>query len=169
VTTDHMSTLETPAGPFTILVADDGAVLASGWTATLDDLLLRIAAPLRPSSVRVRSDLGPVTAAARAYHDGDFSAIDAIEVHQSSGEFIQRAWHLLRAVPPGKPLSYTDFAALAGRPDAIRAAAAACARNAAALFVPCHRVLRSDGTLGGYRWGLDIKRWLLVHESVKVS
>ncbi|MEU4712555.1 MGMT family protein, partial [Micromonospora purpureochromogenes] len=50
------------------------------------------------------------------------------------------------------------------RPAAVRAAAAACARNAAALFVPCHRVLRTDGTLGGYRWGLDVKEWLLGHE-----
>ena len=43
-------------------------------------------------------------------------------------------------------------------------ATSACARNAVALFVPCHRVLRTDGTLGGYRWGLDVKRWLLAHE-----
>lgn len=164
----HMSTLETPVGPFTTLVAGDGAVLASGWTADLDDLLPVIAAPLRLGDVRPRPDLGPVTAAARAYHDGDLSAIDEIEVRQSSGEFIQRAWDLLRTVPPGKPLSYSDFAALADQPAAIRASASACARNAAALFVPCHRILRSNGTLGGYRWGLDIKRWLLAHESVRV-
>ena len=47
----------------------------------------------------------------------------------------------------------------------MRAAASACARNAAALFVPCHRVVRTDGTLGGYRWGLDVKRSLIAHES----
>jgi methylated-DNA-[protein]-cysteine S-methyltransferase len=46
----------------------------------------------------------------------------------------------------------------------VRAAASACARNAAALFVPCHRVLRTDGTLGGFRWGVDVKRKLLAHE-----
>lgn len=165
MTIGHMSTLDTPIGPFTTLVAGDGAVLASGWTAALDDLLPLIAAPLRPADVHPRPDLGPVTAAARAYHDGDLSAIDEIEVRQSSGEFIQHGWHLLRTVAPGKPLSYTDFAALADRPAAVRSAASACARNAAALFVPCHRILRSDGTLGGYRWGLDIKRWLLTHES----
>jgi methylated-DNA-[protein]-cysteine S-methyltransferase len=70
----------------------------------------------------------------------------------------------LRHVKPGEPVTYTAFAELTGRPRAVRAAAAACARNAAALFVPCHRVLRTDGTLGGYRWGLDVKRWLLDHE-----
>ena len=63
------------------------------------------------------------------------------------------------------PVTYTEFAALAGRPAAVRAAAQACARNAAALFVPCHRVLRTDGSLGGFRWGLPVKRWLLDHES----
>jgi methylated-DNA-[protein]-cysteine S-methyltransferase len=70
----------------------------------------------------------------------------------------------MRTIKPGAPVTYTEFAGLAGRPDAIRAAAAACARNAVALFVPCHRVRRSDGTLGGYRWGLTVKSWLLDHE-----
>jgi methylated-DNA-[protein]-cysteine S-methyltransferase len=61
-------------------------------------------------------------------------------------------------------VTYTGYARLAGRPAAVRAAAQACARNAVALFVPCHRVVRTDGTLGGYRWGLGVKRWLLDHE-----
>ena len=52
----------------------------------------------------------------------------------------------------------------ADNPAAVRAAAAACAYNAAALFVPCHRILRTDGTLGGFRWGLPVKQWLLDHE-----
>ena len=72
---------------------------------------------------------------------------------------------MLRTVPAGEPVTYTEFAELAGRPAAVRAAAMACARNAAALFVPCHRVLRLDGSLGGFRWGLDVKRWLLAHEA----
>ena len=62
-------------------------------------------------------------------------------------------------------MTYTEYAAKAGRPLAVRAAAAACARNAAALFVPCHRVVRTDGGLGGFRWGLPVKRWLLAHEA----
>jgi methylated-DNA-[protein]-cysteine S-methyltransferase len=71
---------------------------------------------------------------------------------------------VLREVKPGEPVTYPGFATLTGRPRAIRPAAAACARNATALFVPCHRVLRTDGGLGGYRWGLPVKRWLLDHE-----
>ncbi|MFL6141084.1 MAG: methylated-DNA--[protein]-cysteine S-methyltransferase [Labedaea sp.] len=163
--TAYSSTMDTATGPFTAVVAEDGAVLASGWTASLDDLLPVIALTLRPTEIRPRQELGPVSAAVRAYHDGDLGAIDDIEVRQRSGAFIQRAWDALRTVPPGKPTSYTDFAALAGRPTAIRAAASACARNAAALFVPCHRILRSDNTLGGFRWGIEVKRWLLAHES----
>jgi methylated-DNA-[protein]-cysteine S-methyltransferase len=61
-------------------------------------------------------------------------------------------------------VTYTGLAARAGRPAAVRAAAQACARNPAALFVPCHRVIRSDGTMGGFRWGVPVKRWLLEHE-----
>jgi len=61
-------------------------------------------------------------------------------------------------------VTYTQVAELAGRPAAIRGAASACARNPVALFIPCHRVLRTDGGLGGYRWGLPVKRWLLEHE-----
>jgi len=68
-------------------------------------------------------------------------------------------------VPPGQPVTYSEYAALAGRPAAVRAAASACARNAAALFVPCHRVVRISGAMGGFRWGLDVKRWLLAHEA----
>jgi methylated-DNA-[protein]-cysteine S-methyltransferase len=83
---------------------------------------------------------------------------------QTGGAFLAHAWDVLRDVPAGAPVTYTEYAAKAGRPAAIRAAAQACARNAAALFVPCHRVLRTDGTLGGYRWGLPIKQWLLDHE-----
>jgi len=75
------------------------------------------------------------------------------------------AWEVLRTVPAGAPVTYTEYAAKSGRPAAVRAAASACARNAAALFVPCHRVLRTDGTLGGFRWGLECKRRLIAHES----
>ena len=71
----------------------------------------------------------------------------------------------MREIKPGSPLTYTEFAQLAGRPEAVRGAAAACARNPVALFTPCHRVLRMDGSLGRYRWGLPVKRLLLDHEA----
>ncbi|MBB5153448.1 methylated-DNA--[protein]-cysteine S-methyltransferase [Saccharopolyspora phatthalungensis] len=158
------STANTAAGPFTAVVDADDVVLASGWTARLDELVPQISRDLLSAAPRESADLGPVTRAIRDYHAGDVRAIDEIPVRQRSGEFLEHAWEVLRKVPAGEPVSYTEFATLAGRPQAVRAAAAACARNAAALFVPCHRVLRSDGSLGGFRWGLPVKRWLLDHE-----
>ncbi|MEU4314831.1 methylated-DNA--[protein]-cysteine S-methyltransferase [Nocardia sp. NPDC024068] len=162
--TADTATVRTPLGPFTTIVAADGAVLASGWTAAAEDLRTLIHSSLRPADLRGRAELGAVTEAVTAYHHGDPTAIDGIEVRQQSGEFLRHAWEVLRTVPAGQPISYTDFAARSGRPAATRAAANACARNAAALFVPCHRVLRTDGSLGGFRWGLDIKRRLLALE-----
>ncbi|MFE0591067.1 methylated-DNA--[protein]-cysteine S-methyltransferase [Micromonospora echinospora] len=158
------STVDTPAGPFSVLVTPGGAVRAAGFTSDLDGLLGLVHPTLR-GEVRSRPELGTVTTAVAAYLDGDLAAIDAVPVEQhTDGLFLAHAWQVLRDVKPGDPVTYTAFAGLAGRPAAVRAAAAACARNAAALFVPCHRVLRTDGSLGGYRWGLDVKKWLLGHE-----
>jgi methylated-DNA-[protein]-cysteine S-methyltransferase len=79
--------------------------------------------------------------------------------------FVESAWDALRAVPAGCPVTYRELAVRCGRAGAARAAGSACQRNAAALFVPCHRVVRGDGGLGGFRWGLAVKRWLLDHEA----
>jgi len=165
MSTTYMSTMDTPAGPLTIVTDTDGVVLASGFTADLGDLLAPVHGSLRTDRPRPRPDLGSATKAALAYFDGDPAAIDTVPVRQfSGGEFLTHAWDVLRTVPAGGPISYTEFAARSGRPAAVRAAAQACARNSAALFVPCHRVLRTDGSLGGFRWGLSVKRWLLDFE-----
>jgi methylated-DNA-[protein]-cysteine S-methyltransferase len=154
--------VDTPAGPFTMLATDD-AVLASGWTTDISALAPLVHRDLKPGTQpQQRADLGPFTKAVLAYLDGDLDAIDEVPVRQRSGEFLEHAWATLREVR--EPVTYTEFAARAGRPAAVRAAAQACARNAAALFVPCHRVLRLDGSLGGFRWGLPVKQWLLEHE-----
>ncbi|MEU7175149.1 MULTISPECIES: methylated-DNA--[protein]-cysteine S-methyltransferase [Micromonospora] len=164
MSTVDSTVIDTPAGLLSVLAGPTGAVRAAGFTADPAVLMPLIHPSLR-GELRERADLGPVTAAVRAYLDGDLTAIDAVAVEQhTGGAFLTHAWQVLRDVKPGDPVTYTGFAALAGRPAAIRAAAAACARNAAALFVPCHRVLRTDGSLGGYRWGLDVKKWLLGHE-----
>ena len=72
----------------------------------------------------------------------------------------------MRQVRPGSTVTYTELAGSAGNPRAARAAGAACAKNLVPLVVPCHRIVRSDGSLGGYYYGLAIKRWLLAHERV---
>jgi len=78
--------------------------------------------------------------------------------------FQARVWRALQKIPLGKTASYTEIAEALGQPKAVRAVAQACAANKLALIVPCHRVVRSDGELGGYRWGIERKRALLDRE-----
>jgi len=79
--------------------------------------------------------------------------------------FQQRVWEALRAIPPGSTASYAEIAARIGAPKAVRAVAQACAANALAVAIPCHRVVKSDGALSGYRWGVARKRELLDREA----
>ena len=78
--------------------------------------------------------------------------------------FQRRVWSALREIPPGSTASYGDVAASIGKPTAARAVAGACAANKIAVAIPCHRVVRSDGGLGGYRWGLSRKQAILDRE-----
>jgi AraC family transcriptional regulator, regulatory protein of adaptative response / methylated-DNA-[protein]-cysteine methyltransferase len=79
--------------------------------------------------------------------------------------FQQRVWQALREIPPGQTASYADIARRIGEPKAVRAVAQACGANALAVAIPCHRVVRSDGGLSGYRWGVERKRSLLEREA----
>ncbi|MEC4747436.1 methylated-DNA--[protein]-cysteine S-methyltransferase [Methylomicrobium sp. Wu6] len=79
--------------------------------------------------------------------------------------FQQRVWQALRKIPAGGKASYTEIAVRIGAPKAVRAVATACAANALAVAIPCHRVVRSDGSLSGYRWGVERKAELLRRES----
>jgi len=83
--------------------------------------------------------------------------------------FQQRVWLALRQIPAGKTLSYTDIARLIGAPNAVRAVAGACAANTLAVAIPCHRVVRNDGAISGYRWGVERKQALLALESKEVK
>ncbi len=157
-------TMSTPDGPFTIIAAD-GAVLSAGWTTELTELTGQIHPMLRPAGYTAAASLGSISDAVTAYYDGQVCDIIEVPVLQKAGPFRAHAWDVLRTVSPGKPVSYTEYALLAGNPAAVRAAAGACACNAAALFVPCHRVVRTDGTLGGFRWGLAVKESLLAREA----
>ncbi|MWB99182.1 methylated-DNA--[protein]-cysteine S-methyltransferase [Agromyces seonyuensis] len=166
------ATIETPDGPFTV-VADEDAVLASGWTADVASLVALVHPSIRPDLADVRDELdapgadGALAAAlgaVDAYYAGDLDAPGRVPVRQRSGEFRMHAWDALREVEPGERVTYAEYAVRSGRPAAVRAAAGACALNAAALFVPCHRVVRTDGGLGGFRYGLPIKERLLERE-----
>ena len=78
--------------------------------------------------------------------------------------FQRRVWQALQKIPYGETRTYSAVAKAIGAPTAVRAVARACATNPASIVVPCHRVIREDGGLGGYRWGLERKRRLLEQE-----
>ncbi|UFU13969.1 methylated-DNA--[protein]-cysteine S-methyltransferase [Curtobacterium sp. C1] len=159
-----IQTLDTPDGSFTVLEDSEGRVLASGWTDDAERIVARLADRHRPE--RVVDGTVRAAEAVDAFYDGQVEHAMQVPVRQFGTDLFAEGWRQLRAIPAGSVLTYTELASAMGRPDAIRAAASVCARNAPALFVPCHRVLRSDGTLGGFAWGLDVKRSLLERESV---
>jgi methylated-DNA-[protein]-cysteine S-methyltransferase len=121
-------------------------------------LELRAAAP----SLEARRGL-------EAYLAGELDAIDGIEVDTGGTEFQRKVWAALRRIPPGRTISYAELARAVGAPSAVRAAGTANGSNPVPVVIPCHRVVRSDGTLGGYGGGLDRKRWLLDHERARLA
>lgn len=162
--------------PFHALVdPTSGAILAAGFATEHDpearDLERRLAS-LDSAAVERGIEPGPggpagerVLAALRAYAAGEVEAIESLPVQQPETPFRGEVWRALRRVPAGQPVTYTELAALAGRPTAVRAAASGCANNLVALVVPCHRIVRRDGGLGGYLFGTGIKRRLLELEA----
>jgi AraC family transcriptional regulator of adaptative response/methylated-DNA-[protein]-cysteine methyltransferase len=81
--------------------------------------------------------------------------------------FQKRVWNALRQIPPGSTITYTELAARIGTPKAVRAVARACAANRIAIAIPCHRVIRTDGSLSGYRWGVERKSALVQKEAAQ--
>ena len=153
-------TVPTPFGAFTA-IADGGTVVGSGFTSGADELRGRLADP--GAEIRVRTDLGPISSALGAYFAGDdVAALDRLPVRMEGSPAMRRLWDELRRIPAGEVRSYAQ---LGGDRRHARAAGCACARNPIPLIVPCHRVVRTDGSLGGFGWGLPLKRWLLDHEA----
>jgi methylated-DNA-[protein]-cysteine S-methyltransferase len=118
-------------------------------------------------AVERSASMTPVLHACARYRDGEFRALDGVLVRQPGGPFIAAARLELRAIPAGEVDTYAGLAARAGRPAAVRAAGQACATNRVAPFIPCHRIIRTDGSLGGYAYGLPIKVALLEHEGAR--
>ncbi|MEN1975040.1 methylated-DNA--[protein]-cysteine S-methyltransferase [Cellulomonas sp. P4] len=167
------TTFATPAGELAVLLTPEGVVRAAGF-APVAAMAARLpaATAVRGHRVVAAQDLsregdGParVADAIARYAAGEPTALDAVPVEQAGGPFQQRAWQAMRAIPPGRTVTYAELALAAGSPTAVRAAGSACARNLVAPFVPCHRVLRTGGTLGGYYYGLEVKRALLALEA----
>lgn len=160
--------LPSPAGALTTLLTEDGVVRAAGF-APVAAMAARLPALDGSTGPVVVAATDPAVArvaeAVARYAAGEPGALDDVPVAQPGGPFQQRAWAAMRAIPAGGTLTYAELAIAAGSPAAVRAAGSACARNLVAPFVPCHRVLRSGGALGGYYYGLDVKRALLAHEA----
>lgn len=110
------------------------------------------------------ADLDPVVATIVGFIEDPARGLD-LPLDIRGTDFQQRVWQALREIPAGKTASYTEIAGRIGSPRSVRAVAQACAANALAVAIPCHRVLRSDGGLSGYRWGIARKRELLERES----
>ena len=162
------STIPTPIGPLT-LVASDGVLRGASFTDDPHEVQSRMDPDLRRAELRRVGDLGAITDALRAYFAGEVTAIDSLPVEQAGNGYFQSAWKAMREVPAGSTLSYRDLAARVSDPGTARAAGYACASNQVVLVVPCHRIIRTDGTLGDYYYGLDVKSWLLRHEGVDVG
>ncbi len=172
-------TVQTFVGPLSFLWDDDalgldadgrvvrGAVVRSAFvsSARFPKAGATVIAPEATTG-----DLALVVAAVRAWSEGeDRDALDVVPVLQVGGEFRQRCWQALRAVKAGEFWTYTELATAAGNAKAVRAAGSAMANNAVAPFVPCHRVLRTDGAVGNYSatGGAATKFAILEHEGVE--
>lgn len=150
--TQEQTQIETPIGTFRAVVVD-GSVQTAGFL-----LGGHPAAGAGRESKAVRDRL-------TAYFGGDVDALDAIDVAPEGTLFKQLVWKSLREIRAGETISYGELAARVGAPGAARAVGTANATNPICLIIPCHRVIRAGGELGGYGFGVDRKRWLLAHEA----
>lgn len=138
----------TPFGDLHVFASADGVVRASGFGG-IGDAAARLVAPWSGLGWK-DGKLPVVTAAVECWLFGDGDALASVPVEQEGGEFFQKVWETLRGLPSGEPVSYAELAEAAGNPRAMRAVGTACAHNAIAPFVPCHRVISSGGKLGSY-------------------
>lgn len=149
----HVLVATTGRGVCAILLGDDAATLLTELRARFPKAVLEGAGPDAEWLAEV---------IALVDHPG--SGAPSLPLDIRGTVFQRRVWEVLRAIPPGETLSYAAVAARLGQPAAVRAVAGACAANALAVAVPCHRVVASTGALAGYRWGVERKRALLARE-----
>jgi len=159
--------VDSALGRLLVGASDKGVTLA--LFAESDARLAELAAIEAPHAELVRDDevlaeWGAALASAAGGATGEPVPLDL------TGTAFQRlVWDALLAVPPGATVTYTELARSLGRPSATRAVAGACAANHVAVGVPCHRVVRADGGLGGYKWGVERKRALLAAERASAA
>lgn len=163
----HYITTSTPVGDFHMICERQGErdiVCASGF-GELEDLIRKFKKDLEKSELKEIKN-HPYKNLVNAYFKGDKEALHKINYKQEGTAFQQKVWKNLSKIKPGKTASYKDLAKSSGNIDAVRAAGTACGRNKICLIVPCHRILTSDGKIGGYFYGTEIKKYLLGLEGV---
>lgn len=158
---------ETPIGPLTLAATPAG--LVSVGFGREDDVLPALAARISPRVVRLPARFDQVRRELDEYFAGRRRHFDVPLDRRLSHGYRLAVLEELSTVPFGETVSYRDLAERTGRPGASRAVGSAMATNPIPIVVPCHRVLRTGGALGGYGGGLDTKVWLLRHEGALLS
>ena len=159
MTSEH-GWIDTPLGVLYFQTAD-GALQEAGFVDVWRRETLDGDADDTPKLSRAARE---IRAALQGYFEGELSALDGIPLELRGTPFQRAVWQAIREIPAGRTASYRDIARAVGRPAAARAVGTATGLNPAGIAVPCHRVVRSDGSLGGYGGGLDRKQWFLDHE-----
>jgi methylated-DNA-[protein]-cysteine S-methyltransferase len=156
--------IDSPLGTLIAVQSDKGLCdldFTDRWETKLGRLSKRFGDDLRFND---GADPFEIVSVLASYFDGDLHAFDDVPVDVDGTSFERAVWSALRQIPVGSTWSYRDLADRVGNAAACRAVGSANGRNPVAIVVPCHRVVRGDGTLGGYAGGLDRKRHLLAHE-----
>ena len=151
-----------------LLVAESGGGVCAVLLGDTQDGLIAELAESFPG-VTISLDQVALTATiakVEAYIEGDEDG-GTIALDIGGSEFQQNVWRSLLAIPPGETRSYREVAASVGNPQSVRAVGSACGANVLAVAIPCHRVVRGDGALSGYRWGVKRKKHLLDRERLQ--
>ena len=156
------TSFKTPIG-LLYLIADQQILLAAGFTG-FEDLIPRLSPEDSIREIKLVTEIPVISELISDYFNGDTSALNSIKVRQPGATFYQSVWKEMRKVPVGKTWSYSDLAKRAGSASAVRAVGSACSSNLIAAIVPCHRIVKSGGSLGNYAYGVEVKEWLLKHE-----
>ena len=159
-------TVDTPVGSLLLAATELGLVRVAYATEDHDAVLQALAARISPRILQAPARLDPVAVQLEEYFGGQRRAFDLPLDWRLSGGFRSTVLHHLATdLGYGQTASYSTVARLAGNPKAVRAVGTACATNPLPVIVPCHRVVRSDGSMGGYLGGFDAKRILLTLEA----
>jgi len=157
---------DSPFGPLLLAKTPRGLVRVGLPNQDADELLVDLATRLSPRVLEAPGELDEVRRELDLYFEGKLDSFDLPLDWRLSGGFRQRVLRAINRIPYGQTRSYTEMARKAGNERAVRAAGTACGSNPIPLVVPCHRVLRTGGALGGYGGGLPMKQALLELEGV---